>query len=230
MRTALFELVDPTIKRSDPQFDRVNELYIVPTLPAYAIVSYNLQYRSSFFEPMHPEHEIVSDSVRIRSVPAWFPTETRQATLSVQYAGIRDHSLLFPSVERADLRKRLGEFAEEAETAYENGSWMSFTVMAISAIEGLLCDTFGQAVKKWEKRKTTHGELARVMSFAIEEGALDPHEGALLSEARRVRNRIHAGRFYEPLACRSSATDMYVLYDRLLKKDWKKIKLSFTES
>ena len=228
MRTALFELTSPVIERQDPLFSRVDEIYTIPTLPAYAIVSHSLDYQSAVGLHDHIGNvhtDIFKDTVRIKSVPARLPTESRRAIITIQYAGIRDHSLLFPSVENADLKIRLGEFAEEAENAYANGSWMSFTVMAISAIEGLLSDAFGEPIKAWDKRDV-RGDLARLILYAIEKGALDANEGALLDGARKVRNRIHSGRFSEPLANRSSATDMYVLYDRLLKKNWDQIKSS----
>lgn len=226
MKTILFELRSPDIERG--AFGPVDEVYKVPTLPAYAIVSNGLDYQPGFGQQGRFEHEITGDKVRIKSVPEWLPTETRRAVLTVHFAGIRDHSLLFPSVERVDFKSRLGEFAEEAEAAFANGSWMSFTVMAISAIEGLLHDAFEKKTKTWEKRKEKHGGLELLIDYATDKGALEGYEGALLHDARRVRNRIHAGRFSEPLADRASATDMYVLYERLLKKDWNQIKSGYS--
>jgi hypothetical protein len=128
--------------------------------------------------------------------------------LTVYYAGIRDYALFFPQVSNIYLKNRLGEFAEEANNAFEGGAWMSFTIMAISVIEGLLFNIFGSK------------NLVDLIDMANINAVIDDKEKVLLHDARQERNRVHAGKFNEPLASRCFGTDLYVLYDQLVKKNW----------
>jgi hypothetical protein len=62
----------------------------------------------------------------------------RGSRLVIHYHGIRDHELLFPQISDHALRKRLGEFYEEAERAFDSSAWLSFSLMAAAVYEGLL--------------------------------------------------------------------------------------------
>lgn len=211
MRTTVFELSRPEVHVREQRFGLMDEVFYVPTLPAYAILNHRLEYRSSMWGLDYKVNYEVEDScVKVIGVKQKLPMEVSVCSLTVHYAGIRDYSLLFPSVNDLGLRGRLGELAEEADNAFHSGAWMSFTIMAISAMEGLLISELG-----------VEGTLSELIKKALQHEVINESESMLLHNAREVRNRIHAGRYAEPLADRSSGTDLYVLFDRLIKKDWK---------
>ncbi|MEW8200746.1 MAG: hypothetical protein AB2653_12445 [Candidatus Thiodiazotropha endolucinida] len=210
MKSTIFKLTNPKYKLVDKQFQRFDEIYKVPTLPAYAILNHDLIRNATDVDGLDntTDYEIIEDTIRIKRVDLIPEGLHTNCSLTLFYAGIRDYSLLFPHISDPKLKERLGQFAEEADNTFQNGSWMSFTIMAISAIEGLLFNEIGNK------------KLNQLIEKAHEIGILNTNEKALLHSAREVRNRVHAGLFKEPLADRIFGTDLYVLYDQLIKKDW----------
>ncbi|MEW8693424.1 MAG: hypothetical protein AB2535_20500 [Candidatus Thiodiazotropha endolucinida] len=210
MKSTIFKLTNPVYELVDKQFLQFDEIYKVPTLPAYAILNHNLIRNASDIDGLNntTDYEIIEDTIHIKRVDPVPEGLQTNCSLTLFYAGIRDYSLLFPHISDPKLKERLGQFAEEADNSFQNGSWMSFTIMAISAIEGLLFNEIGNK------------KLNQLIEKAHKIGILNTNEKALLHSARKVRNRVHAGLFEEPLADRNSGTDLYVLYDMLIKKDW----------
>ncbi|MEW8459005.1 MAG: hypothetical protein AB2653_01720 [Candidatus Thiodiazotropha endolucinida] len=210
MKSTIFKLTNPIYEIVDNQFQQFDEIYKVPTLPAYAILNHDLNRNAPDIDGLNntTNYEIIEDTIRIKNVDPIPEGLTTICSLTLFYAGIRDYSLLFPHINDPKLKERLGQFAEEADNALQNGSWMSFTIMAISAIEGLLFNEIGNK------------KLKQLIDKAHKIGILNNNEKELLHSAREVRNRVHAGLFEQPLADRISSTDLYVLYDQLIKKDW----------
>ena len=133
----------------------------------------------------------------------------RSVTLAITYTGIRDYSLLFPHVKNEALRNRLGQFAEEADKAFDEAAWMSFVLMAGAVIEGMLMARFGKKLGFYD-----------LINQAGDKGILSPEEQAQAHQVRDARNLVHAGRFEKPFVDRKLAMDTYIVYDRLLKRRW----------
>ncbi|MDH5190057.1 MAG: hypothetical protein OEW89_02280 [Gammaproteobacteria bacterium] len=212
MKTTVFKLIDPIFEMVDENSDLVKEIYIAPTLPAYAILNSEVERSCETIDLMYmpARHEVSIDRIIIDGVNSLLPTEVRSATLTVNYSGIRDYKLLFPQVTNKRLKERLGQFAEEAEIAFDAGAWMSFTIMAASVLEGLLFDVY---------EKYHFHEL---IDLANENGAITNDEADLLNNVREIRNRVHASKYKQSFSDRKVSNDLYVLYDRLIKKNWAK--------
>lgn len=212
MKTTVFNLIDPSFEELDKNFDLLKEIYTAPTLPAYAILNSNIERNCQNIDLMYmpKSHVIIGEKIIIDGVHSLMPGEVRSATLTVNYSGIRDFTLLFPQVTNKKLKERLGQFAEEAEKTFDSGSWMSFTIMASSVLEGILFDIY-------EKH-----HFFELIDAANNDDAITIEEAELLNDVREIRNRVHASRFDEPFSNRRISNDLYVLYDRLIKKNWNK--------
>ncbi|MES9925709.1 MAG: hypothetical protein ABW152_16630 [Candidatus Thiodiazotropha endolucinida] len=211
MNSTIFILDSPHFEQVNKQFQTFDEIYRIPTLPAYAILNHKLDYRNNSVDWIQESIvcTIKDDIVRISGTEHG-PSQifNSHCSLTIFYAGITDYSLLFPFIIDEDLKIRLGQFAEEADKAFQNSSWMSFTVMAISAIEGILYNLFGR------------NDLHKLINKAEAKNLITSNEKELLLEAKNTRNRIHADNYKEPFPTRKLGTNLYVLYDRLIKKDW----------
>lgn len=212
MKTTVFKLDNVRTEVADELFQVMNGVYRVPSLPAYAILHTQLDLGSSHLGEslQQPVCTVEGDEVRLLPMPTMMSMGLNvPASLTVSYSGIRDHALLFPHVENLDFQTRLGEFAEEAEKAFDAAAWMSFVLMAGAVIEGLLVDRFG-------KNKKFH----RLIELASEKGIFTDCDMESLNEVRAARNRVHAERFKEEFVGRSLAMDVHVIYDRLVKHRW----------
>lgn len=211
MKSTLFKLSSPIFEIVDEENQIFDEVYSIPTLPAYAVLNHNIVRTNTVVaeQDIIPDYELVENTLRVKRIRPGIQGELRICLLTLIYADIRDYSLLFPHIDDTELKVRLGQFAEEAYNAFQGGAWMSFTIMAISVIEGLLYYIYGPS------------KLSKLIYLARYNSVISEMEEDLLHKARTVRNRVHAGEFKKPLADRCFGTDLYVLYDQLLKKDWK---------
>ena len=89
---------------------------------------------------------------------------------------------------------------------------MSFTVMVTSTFEGLLFNIYRE------------GTFYQCINAAKKDAILTDDEAELLHNARGLRNTVHAGKFDDEYPGRRIGNDLYVLYDRLIKKDWSSVK------
>lgn len=182
----------------------------LPTLPAYAAIDYSVkfEYISPFNSELgEPKYEIKGDTVRVTNLSLAFSSAVK-GLLVVHHVGIKDFTLLFPHIKSEQLKQRLAEFAQEAETAFENKAWMSYVLMVGAVLEGLLYDQFGN--------KT----FAELITKAKETNIIKESEATLFNEVRKTRNRVHASKFEQPFTDRSTALELNVAYDRLLKRRW----------
>ncbi len=212
MKTTVFKLASPSYEQIDPHFDIYDESFSVPTLPAYAVLNHHIDCDRTYMGDYmgNNGYEIVGDKVTVKGVRGGFPGEITTAVLTIQFSGIRDYTLLFPQVENDSLRTRLGQFAEEAEKAFEVGAWMSFTIMATSVLEGVLFDIYDKY------------HFHELISAANADDVITEDEAGLLDNAREIRNRVHASKYQQPFSDRKISNDLYVLYDKLIKKNWGK--------
>lgn len=107
-----------------------------------------------------------------------------------------------------NLKARLGQFYEEAEAAFERGSWLSFALMSAAVYEGLL---------GW-KLQASHERLVKLVDTALKIGIIDARESKILHAARKHRNLVHASRHADQWVQRAAAMDMRTTLDGLMRK------------
>src|SRR5690606_10673131 len=96
----------------------------VPLLPAYSVEYYSIKVDDvSDISP--GDEDIVGDNIIVYSEFKLYE-ELKSVLIELHYHGIKDYSALFPKVYDPKLRDRLGQFYEEAEKNFEQGSWLSF--------------------------------------------------------------------------------------------------------
>ena len=211
MRTTMFHGRQMKVGAYD-QYERV-AVVEVPTLSAYAV-----EY-AEFTPPLNVDVEFSSlslgndfginaDELQFFAGFSLKFSGIESCRLLIHYHGIRDYSCLFPMVEEQQLKVRLGQFYEEAERTFENGSWLAFALMAAAVYEGLL---------GW-KLKGRATSFAELIASAHERGLIENHEVEILGTAREHRNLVHAARFATPWVQRADAMDMRITMDGLVRK------------
>jgi hypothetical protein len=211
MKTTVFDGHQMRVREYDT-YERVVAVE-VPTLSAYAVAY------ADFTPPMN-----MDSGMSVLSLGAHFAVDADElkfcsgfslkfsgiesCRLLVHYHGIRDYSRLFPMIMDLPLRIRLGQFYEEAERTFENGSWLGFALMAAAVYEGLL---------GW-KLNAPSSKFARLIETAHQRGLIEDQEVDVLSTAREHRNLVHASRFETPWVQRADAMNMRVTMDGLVRK------------
>jgi hypothetical protein len=198
--------------QSYDQHDRIT-IVAVPTLSAYAVelaeftppADLDRGYRSLY---LGSDFTIATDTILFSSPFAVKFGGFERSRLVIHYHGIRDYSGLFPQVSELALRRRLGEFYEEAEMTFDRGAWLSFALMAGSVYEGLLGWRLGE----------TNGTFSNLIQRAAKDALITEHESRILQDARASRNLVHAGRFEEPAVTRLRAMDMRTVLDNLIRQ------------
>lgn len=211
MKVTIFHLENPSFEQTgEPIFGESNSTYRVPILPAYAIIGSRLEMENSInleagFVP--PRYVLLDDSVITPSRPDIIMAPNR-GMLTIYHNGIKNYQLLFPHVNEDSLKARLGQFAEEAEKAFESQSWISYCLMVGAVLEGLLFNEFGNK------------HFKKLVELANQSNLVNALEADLINKIRETRNLIHACKHNEPIAGRGLALDLSVAYDRLLKRVW----------
>lgn len=186
--------------------------FYLPILEAYAVHHSKIEMDNSYHMDKgyeQPNYEIVNDFVTLKSVgPCMFGSPTPTGMLTLYHAGIKDYSLLFPHIKNESLRRRLGQFAQEAESAFESQSWMSYVMMVGAVIEGLLFNKLNKDV------------FQKLINLAGETNILNKEEVYVIHEVRQLRNLVHASKHDQPFADRKIAMELNVIYERLLKRKW----------
>jgi len=211
VKTTIFKLENPEyadVGENSKLFGVYGISFDLPTLSAYAICHTNIDLPSFSADNEGsglPPYRIEGNRVVLE--PTRSPVFGKlEGSLFVYHTGIRNYELLFPHVTDDGLRKRLGQFAEEADKAFESGSWMSYTMMVGAALEGVLYSLFGNL------------KFERLIAKAAEDGVIIDQERDLLNKVREQRNLIHASRYAKSFVDRETAMDLSVVYDRLLKR------------
>jgi hypothetical protein len=212
MRTTTFLLSQHEAEQTDPPFNVWRMIYFVPTLPAYSI-EYAEMRVSSGIDGVSPTtlilerdfsingkrvvREGVSDSFLANEIPL----------LIIHYHGIREFSGLFPAVSN-DQADRLGRYYSEAESAFESGAWLSFSLMCGAIAEGLLMCSL-------QKRNWAFEGL---IDEAEKSSIITSDEAGILRRVKEFRNLIHMRRCDEPYVERKDAMDMRKVIDDVIKK------------
>lgn len=212
MKTTVFELTGGSFRSFYNTQGAQDRVYTIPTLPAYAILTTSLEYHDpgrfdEFGNGMSPRHSVDNDSVIIHNVSGLPDMNSDGNRLIVHYAGIRDYSLLFPHINNPEKQMRLGQFADEADRAFESSAWMSFVIMSSAVVEGLLSEYF-------------KGKFMALIQQAEAENLISTSEAESLQTVRLVRNQFHTNKYSGAFADRTLAMDVFTLYDRLLKRHW----------
>ena len=211
MQVTTFRLQSPEyVPVGEPIFQQSDAVFRLPQLPAYAMhhsqvtLDYDL---NSEIGPRQPVYHLTSDTLVLdsRCSPMF---GAPSGWLTVYHNGIKDHRLLFPHIDNEALQRRLGQFAEEADNAFASQSWLSYVLMVGGVLEGLL----------WNEYKLRNFE--KMIIAAQDADLINKQEAEQITEVRNARNKIHAGRYKEPVPGRSLALDISVTYERLLKRDW----------
>ena len=104
----------------------------------------------------------------------------------------------------------MGCFYKEAELAFENGAWLSYSLMCGAIYEGLL---YGLHVKG--------KSFLQIIKNAFSKDIIDEETSSIMYTARGLRNLVHGNKNKEPYVTRLQAMDMRTVMDKLLKRDWK---------
>lgn len=212
MKTTVFKLENPSFGQEEPIFGPQETIYKIPTLPAYSVIDHSLD--SGDYSPyetgnQQATYSLEDDCIRIQGVKNELFRSGKDRFV-IHFAGVRDFSLLFPHIDEHSYRERLGQYAEEAETSFESGAWLSFMMMAGAVIEGLLDDC----------TPSTFGQFNTIIDKANEQGIISDADAALCHQVREARNLIHSSKHRKEYVTRTLAMDTYVFYDELIKRHW----------
>ena len=204
MKSTIFDLdtTAPTCVHKNPSDSIHLYEFTIPTLPAFAIEYFTLQFGALSCFP-GKEDSIQNDKL---TVCPGYDLEGFDSKLVVHYHGIRDYKLLFPFVVDPSLQERLGNFYREAEITFENASWLSFMLMCGAIFEGIL-------FAKLKQNKSFND----LISAASQQGLIDTHTKSIMTIVRCYRNLVHANRHTEPYVSRIDAMDTRITLDRLIK-------------
>lgn len=206
METVVFDL---DVKATCGGGTTSSGIFVVPTLPAYAVEWVDLQL--DYGQKLR-EGQFRIEGARVIADPAtsgiWIDKSVG-VRLYITHHGIRDYALLFPAVADPALRKRLGDFYEEAEKNFQNGAWLSFALMCGAVFEGILWDLLGSP---------TDDGFYEMTQDALSMKEIDQHTADIMDIVRKHRNLVHAGKFEKPYVSRVDAMDIRTTMDKLIRK------------
>ena len=207
----MFDLKLPT--HAPERHQGTGVTFPIPTLKAYAIEYAEFSFKGGFRE--HKEltqgrdFELTDDGLVWHDFFSPLSPDLNYYRLVIHYHGIRDYELLFPQVQEPVLRARLGKYYEEAEATFDNGVWLSFSLMCAAVYEGLLFAHF-------RFRKDT--PFSDMITKAEETAIIDKDTARIMHVARELRNLVHANKAADPFVSRLQAMDMRTVMDRLIQQ------------
>lgn len=220
MQSTTFYLENGKInsRRDEHGNDSYEMLYEIPVLPAYAITHYHIDaLRSSLDgEVTFPPSSIVGSQVIIPGADGVsFKYMYHAPVLTIYHIGIRDYQLLFPDIGDVALRKRMGEFMEEADKTFSEGAWLSFVIMAGAVFEGRLADLL----------KNYGDGLGGLIKKIVKLEVMENSEVEVIESVKNYRNLVHAGKYIGDLyVTRNAAMTVRLMLDDYIKKDWLRMK------
>lgn len=125
--------------------------------------------------------------------------------LKISYSGVSNYKLLFPYMTNSSLLERISKFYEEAEIAFINRAWLSYSLMAGAVIEGLLFDVI-------EENKS----FDKLIEDAYEKKYIDDKLKDIIKKAKDTRNLVHANRYGKNYATREMAYNIKYALDEIL--------------
>ncbi|EJQ55127.1 DUF4145 domain-containing protein [Bacillus mycoides] len=216
MKSMLFKVTPNHVKYSDnPRFNiddlpRKNFPYLwylkIPILPAFSVEYFSIEHRGDLVFSVTKD-DVNADVLIVETDTPTFH-DFEEISVVVHYNGIRNYSLLFPWIEKDGLKRDLGLFYEEAEKNFDQGAWLSFTLMCGAVFEGMLYDKLGYPSKN---------NFNNMINVAEDTNIINEHQKNIINKARELRNRVHCNKFDLDYVSRTDAMDMKSLLDRLLK-------------
>jgi len=205
MKSTIFDLdvTAPTCVHKELSYNNHIYEFTIPTLPAFAIEYFTLQFGDLSCFPSK-EESIQNDKL---TVCPEYNLDNFDSKLVIHYHGIRDYKLLFPFVDNTSLQERLGNFYREAEITFENASWLSFILLCGAIFEGILFSKLGQ-----------NKSFNELISTASQQDLIDTHTESVMNIVRRYRNLVHANKHTEPYVSRADAMDTRITLDKLIKE------------
>ena len=179
----------------------------IQTLDAYAIESSELKLYGIFDNGIIHLHEdvhyqIKQDRIIIDKVIIGL---IKQIQLHINYQGIYDYKLLFPSVAEQQLKERLSQYYIELESAFESQAWLSFSLMAGAIFEGMLTCVL-------DKKDTFHN----LIFSASENDLLTEDEVKIIDKSRKDRNLVHSNNSLGNYPSRQDAMRIKAVLDKLI--------------
>ena len=107
----------------------------------------------------------------------------------------------------SSLAKRLGEFYEKSEKAFENGAWLSYALLCGGIFEGLLLD-----------KKVAGNIFYDKIEEAEKQLIINDLQKQIMHTARKARNILHANKYNDPYIIRKDAMDIRTTMDVLIKE------------
>ncbi|MEY2196192.1 DUF4145 domain-containing protein [Neobacillus sp. BF23-41] len=177
----------------------------IPILAAYSVEYFSVHFNpvSGLFTP-----DCIKENELVIAVE-YIPIEDIEVVL--HYHGIRDYSLLFPWIQDAKLRKRVGLFYEEADKNFEKGAWLSFALMCGAVFEGML-------FAKLNMPDYPNNSLNKMIIKASLNRILTQDEVDIMHKVRESRNLVHGNNFQKPFISRKDAMDIRSTLDQVIKK------------
>ncbi|WP_258166065.1 hypothetical protein [Bacillus sp. MYb209] len=137
MKSMLFKVTPDYVKCSDnPSFNFDDLVYRnnpflwylrIPILPAFSVEYFSVEYRGDLV--FSGTRDDLNTDIVIVETDRSVLHDFEEISVVIHYNGIRDYSLLFHWVIKDGLKRDLGSFYEEAEKNFDQGAWLSFTLM-----------------------------------------------------------------------------------------------------
>lgn len=175
----------------------------LPVLRAFTVAHFEIRLRGNsnegfaFFEDPHI----------IWNDPPEKPSDQDEILLTIHHHGIRDYMELFYWIQNRKLVDRLADYYQEAEAAFQSGSWLSYALMCGGVFEGVLLEKVGAS-----KRNNFYDLIEK----AKEERFITDWQKELFHKAREARNLIHANLYEKEIVDRKTAMDLKVALSTLL--------------
>ncbi|MEK4002959.1 DUF4145 domain-containing protein [Bacillus sp. FSL K6-2822] len=216
MKSMLFKVTPNYVKYSNnPKFNhddipRKNYPFLwhlkIPILPAFSVSYFSIEHRGDLVFSVTRD-DINSDVVIVETDTPHLH-EFEQLSVVVHYNGIRNYSSLFPWVEEGGLNRDLGLFYEEAEKNFDQGAWLSFSLMCGAVFEGMLYAKLGYP---------SENNFNLMTKIAYDKNVINEQQKGIIDKVRTLRNRIHCNKFNKPYVSRTDAMDMKSILDTLIK-------------
>ncbi|OAH58325.1 hypothetical protein AWH48_18285 [Domibacillus aminovorans] len=179
----------------------------IPILPAFSLGYFSVQ-TGALSNVSNDEGRMEGNKIII-AAEYQLMRHVDSLLIALHYHGIKDYSLLFPWVKNNSLRKRLGNFYEEAEKNFEQGAWLSFALLCGAVFEGML-----HAKLNPPENGRTFEDMT---SDAFAKGILNKTQHDIMKKVRKSRNLVHPNMINIPYVTRRDAMDIRVTLDKLIK-------------
>lgn len=179
----------------------------IPLLPAFSVEYLSIKV-DAVSALLSGEESIDGNKLIVDSKFELF-SSIKSIPVEIHYHGIKDYSALFPNVNDSILRERLGVFYEEAEKNFEQGAWLSFTLMCGAVFEGLLHAKLNPGY--------TGNTFSDMISYAYRNGIINNKQRDIMNNVRNSRNLVHANKIREPYISRKNAMEIRITLDMLIK-------------